>query len=695
MSAASVSLALTYIPRNSNRRNGKPASCEPCIPDRCFYHPAPLTKRHPDEEAGRASELPDVIRPPKRKRISKSLPGPDAPSFSQNDKFADAVPSTANQPGYLGPTSYSAILPKDEVSAVILDRETSVASNGSDQDMAHQHPLTKSMRIQMATEVVKCLRYYPIIQEVINILSQFAQACIVPLPLEIDLINGLGPIVDRFNLMHSMPDPRLVQKILENSSQPLELPDDLKAGDFHHICSGDNVRLEVLGFVLATAGRALSFGLCNYHFADPANPNAKSRLIDELLRASTTCTILCTLISPVNLITLWMLHENYSFTLMVTGFSGAPSWRRFGELASQLYALGLHRELTAPNLPIWFLETRRRVFSACFMQDKTLSTFLGRPIRLSKRHTDMKMPLDLDDVDIMADESTLKAAIAALDENGWNTERRYLRTSWNRMRYISATYREEILDVALSKIDQSVERQLLDISRRIQESWDAFPQHLRYWPNCWDENITPYVCLMLVIVHQTHWYNEFIVRKLLDQGQPLTSNIELLRVSTSLLSTTLMLGTIRDRLYDIHKEFLIEVILCGIPCASVLATALQEQQRTGQPFPPSISRAETIRMLSVLISHLDAAAHLDSSSARPGEANYNLCKKACKAFTKIVDHVLDPRPTEEIMPSTSDLGLNVNLDLFTAPGLDAFEGMEFVAGDDGSIDWGAMTQWTL
>lgn len=495
--------------------------------------------------------------------------------------------------------------------------------------------------------------------------------------------------------MHSVPDPRLVAKILENTSRPLEIPNNLKARDFHQICSGDNLRLEVLGFVFATAGRALSYGLCSYHFLDPANSVSKSRLVDELLRASTTCTILCTLISPVNHLTIWMLYENYSFTIMMTGFSGAPSWRRFGDLASQLYALGLHREPTAPNVPKWLLQIRRRVFSTCFLQDKTLSTFLGRPIRLSKRHTDMNMPLNLDDEDIMADEETLSRAIASLDENGWNTERRYLRTSWVRMRFISATYREEILDVALSKVDENVERQLLDISRRISESWDTFPEHLRYWSNCWNENVRPYVCLMLVIAHQTHWYNEFIIRKLLDQGQtPVASNLELLRVSTSLLSATLTLGTIRDRLYDIHKEFLVEVILCGIPSASVLATALQEQHRTNAPFPPSISRAETIRMLSVLISHLDAAAHMDSSSARPGEANYNLCRKACKAFTKIVDHVLEPR-AEQITPSTTDIELDLNLNLFSAPGLETFEGIEFVGADDGNIDWGAMTQWTL
>ena len=167
-----------------------------------------------------------------------------------------------------------------------------------------------------------------------------------------------------------------------------------------------------------------------------------------------------------------------------------------------------------------------------------------------------------------------------------------------------------------------------------------------------------------------------------------------LRVSTQILSITLTLGTIRDRSYDIQRDFLTALVLFGIPTASVLASALQDQQRTGLPFPPAVSRAETIRMLSVLIAHLESTAHLENSSARLRGANYDLCKKACKTFTRIVDNVLEPRRRDEagITPATSDPDLGLPLDLFAAPGLDAFEGVDFGAGDDG-IDWGSMAQF--
>lgn len=82
-------------PRNASRRNGKPASCEPCrinktrcdhgmpkcdrckqrgIEERCFYHPAPLTKpRNTSDDAGTGES-----RPLKRKyehEIASRPPG--------------------------------------------------------------------------------------------------------------------------------------------------------------------------------------------------------------------------------------------------------------------------------------------------------------------------------------------------------------------------------------------------------------------------------------------------------------------------------------------------------------------------------------------------------------------------------------------------------------------------------------------
>ncbi|OAL05435.1 hypothetical protein IQ06DRAFT_312803 [Phaeosphaeriaceae sp. SRC1lsM3a] len=688
--------------------------CDRCkqrgIEERCFYHPAPLTKpRNTSDDAGTGES-----RPLKRKRPSKqanSEPLYPVTSTSPNDKLADAVAADVYHPGFLGPGSYAVLLPKDEDSGLPREREISVASERSDYELTHQHPLTKSMRNQMASDVLSTLRYYPAIKELILWYNASNEAGVVPAQLQVDAVNSMESIYEKHNLRNATPSPQLISQVLESTSRPLTLAQSLEASDFHILTSGENLRFEMIGYLLATAGRSLVFGFAPDLFNDPPNRGIKTQFMDELLRASTTCLFLCTMLATVNDITVWMFYENYLFTTMVCGYAGPPSWRRIGELSTQIYALGIHKESTNTQVPTWLAETRRRIFCSSYNQDKSISTFVGRPIRISKRHTDVKLPLDISDEEVGSNQARLDQAIQALDQDGWNTKGRWLRATWIRLRYMSLQFREEILEFSLFKVDNTSRDQLLDISQRIRLSWDSLPNHLRYWKTCWDEGVPSSVCLMLTIVHLTHWYNEFMIQKLLDYT-PITSHLALLRVSVDLLSHVLALATVRDRTYDVHRDLLHCILLYGIPAASVLATALREQHHTGHPFPAEISRSEIVRMLSVLISHLDAAAHAENSGARQGEANYNLCRKASKIFTKVIDAVLDSHSRgSEVTPSSDNLGLDFNFEAFSGPGLDGFESLEFsglgplgLSGNMGNpnagtvgdnIDWGAVGQWSL
>lgn len=377
----------------------------------------------------------------------------------QGGKFTDAVSADAYRAGYLGPTSYEVNLPKDELSVPVNDREAS-AEPEIDHEMSHQHPLTKSMRMQMTTEILKTFRYYPIIKELIVWYSLHCQAGTVPLPFSVGIIDAIQPVVDHYNLTQSSPKSQLVELVLENSSKPLDIPETLQSRDFHEVCSGENLRLDAIGFVLATAGRALAFGSCSHLINEQSHPGMRSKLVDELLRASTSCIVICSLITPLNDLMTWMLFDNYHLTIMVCGFSGPPSWRRVGELVNQIYAIGLHRESNTSSLPPWLLETRRRLCCASYMQDKIIATFLGRPIGMSKRHINTRMPLDLSDDALMAPEDRYTSIVQTLDENGWAKDQ-YNRASWVRLRYISSQFLEEILDFTFIKIDENAEKQLL------------------------------------------------------------------------------------------------------------------------------------------------------------------------------------------------------------------------------------------
>lgn len=60
--------------------------------------------------------------------------------------------------------SYEAILPQDSASTS-YEQKPYEDSDLSTSDLDHQHILPRSMRVQMATEILKTLRYYPLLRE--------------------------------------------------------------------------------------------------------------------------------------------------------------------------------------------------------------------------------------------------------------------------------------------------------------------------------------------------------------------------------------------------------------------------------------------------------------------------------------------------------------------------------------------------
>ena len=82
-----------------------------------------------------------------------------------------------------------------------------------------------------------------------------------------------------------------------------------------------------------------------------------------------------------------------------------------------------------------------------------------------------------------------------------------------------------------------------------------------------------------------------------------------------------------------------KIILHGLSCASVIGRKLQGQTHGVEPLPPPISRSDLIQKLCVFTSDLEWVA-------RPNDANYSICQKACKAFSRILDDILDVTPAE-------------------------------------------------
>lgn len=188
--------------------------------------------------------------------------------------------------------------------------------------MTHQYFLNKAMRRELVADILNTFRHYAAIQELILWYNANNEAGVIPSQLQIDAINAIGPFVEKHNLQRSPPSTQLVDQIMENTSKPLCVTHVINPRDLHKVCSGDNLRLEMIGFLLATAGRSLTFGFSPDTFSGPGNRGMRARFVDELLSASTKCLTITPLIATTNDITVWMYYENYLFTTMVCGYSG-------------------------------------------------------------------------------------------------------------------------------------------------------------------------------------------------------------------------------------------------------------------------------------------------------------------------------------------------------------------------------------
>jgi hypothetical protein len=206
---------------------------------------------------------------------------------------------------------------------------------------------------------------------------------------------------------------------------------------------------------------------------------------------------------------------------------------------------------------------RKRLFAASYRVDKSIATFLGRPPRLSLKHSDCGLPLCIDDQIYGASNDVFVQAMKNVDEQGWSLKPVFQSVAWLRLRFSNAIFREEILDISLMPSEQKTVEQLRfvvpfqlpkiyilnqglgterDISRRCKETWESHPSYLRYTPQTDHDNVL--IVYMLILAYLAYSYNEFLIQRLLVR-QHQVPNTSLLSVSAQLISTILLLA--RDR----------------------------------------------------------------------------------------------------------------------------------------------------
>ena len=192
---------------------------------------------------------------------------------------------------------------------------------------------------------------------------------------------------------------------------------------------------------------------------------------------------------------------------------------------------------------------------------------------------------------------------------------------------------------------------------RHETAWNQIPSYLRYDEISGSENVSPTKRYIMMALYMEQNKNRFLLhRKFVKEHQ--SSWESLLRISRSQLSTALRIIALSDQILDMHSNIswfvsfmlswkssfrmliVTKILYYGLPGASILAVELLKQttqlQNPSDRYLDLIPRAEVIRNLSVLVSHLDRAVRFE-------DGNSNSCKWAHRVLNCILDQIIDPQ----------------------------------------------------
>ena len=226
------------------------------------------------------------------------------------------------------------------------------------------------------------------------------------------------------------------------------------------------------------------------------------------------------------------------------------------------------------------------------------------------------------------------------------------------------------------------------IREQYQTNWETAPAHLRY--DLYDNEavwrtLKPRVSLRMIGSYLDHLYTGFQIQRLLHRH---TQNAlpALLETAMSLLSTAVIFNKNRNHEYNVQRHFAILILFFCLPSAGVLALELRRCTLAAVTLPNTVSRADIIRNLSVLMSCVEGAIV-------PDDGNHRLCSELNKMIALVLDEVLNYQPpsNEGQGDGNSAVLAGVEAGFFDIPMIDGLEPIP--TESEGFLDWLDNANW--
>ena len=149
-------------------------------------------------------------------------------------------------------------------------------------------------------------------------------------------------------------------------------------------------------------------------------------------------------------------------------------------------------------------------------------------------------------------------------------------------------------------------------------------------------DLDPSVTLRMIGAYLEYLHMQFQIQRIIRRHTQ-TAIPALLEISMKLLSTVLIFNKHRKTGYGVQRHVPTIILFHCFPSAGVLALELRRCTLENVPLPGTVSRADIIRNLSVLISCLEWVM-------LPGDGNHKLCSELNKMLAMVLDQVLNFQP---------------------------------------------------
>jgi hypothetical protein len=247
----------------------------------------------------------------------------------------------------------------------------------------------------------------------------------------------------------------LSRLVWRNTFKPMKVSSDTTIEDWARQATGPNLRWETVGLLLSAFGLRVSGAVFSEDHVSHSAANTMSR-ID--------------------------LGKSMPLVEWVRGDVSAEAWVRFGEVCNTAVELGLHKEKHVDaRTPFFLCELRIRLFAAIYVHDKYVSTYTGRPPRISYRHCVIQLPTDLSDDEVCSSQAELANALAKLN-GGFANSGKLGRATIRRATMAHFIIREEILEIVLGTPQDDASNRIHQIRDKITHSIEEMPPFVRLDP---------------------------------------------------------------------------------------------------------------------------------------------------------------------------------------------------------------------